>query len=156
MPRSLARYAPTTLLAVLAVTLAVGCSDETTTAVNRPDDTTDTQPPLSPAFDEWSAKDGGPLELAWSENVEADFAGYNIYRYSPDPERLQSYVKITMMPLTVNEYTVVDAQAGVYEYYRVSSVDTNGNESAMSSPVMTSFHFPSDNQPPLIEPNNLP
>jgi hypothetical protein len=31
-------------------------------------------------------------------------------------------------------------------------VDGTGNESAVSNAVETSFHFPSDNQPPPIEP----
>lgn len=156
MRRSLTRCSPATVLAVLLVAFAVGCSDGTNNAVNRPNDTTDTQPPLSPAIDGWTAKDGGPVRLTWTANGEADFAGYNLYRYAPHPDRLQSYSRINPGLITTNSFVVTDAQPGVYEYYRVSAVDADGNESALSSAVETSFHYPSDNQPPPIEPNTWP
>jgi hypothetical protein len=144
------------VLVVSLVALLAGCSDQHETTVNPPAPNPDTQPPMTPSMGQWTAKEGGPLYLAWSEGSEADLAGYNIYRYAPNPGSLQSYVKLNMGLVTENSLMVQDAMPGVYEHYRVSSVDDSGNESAMSSAVETSFHFGSEDQPPPIEPNYIP
>lgn len=156
MHRSLARCCPAAVLALSLIAIVAGCSDQHDAAVNPPDQSQDTQPPLTPVMEQWAAKDGGPLTLNWSDNGEADLAGYNLYRYRPTPESLQSYTKINVGLIGENSYMVPDATPGVYEYYRVSSVDGAGNESALSGPVETSFHFGSQDQPPPIEPRNLP
>jgi hypothetical protein len=140
------------LLLLVMTAFAAGCSDDQAKTVTPPGNTrADTHPPMAPVMDEWTAPEGGPLHLTWVESTEPDVVGYNVYRYEPSPERTSSYTLLNSPPLTTNEFVVEDAVPGVYEFYRVSCVDEVGNESALSGYVETSFHYPSNDQPPLIE-----
>jgi len=63
------------------------------------------------------------IELVWERNAEKDFAFYRVYR---DGKRVGD-------SLTSPAYSDKDAMPGVKYSYRVSAVDTAGNESAQSA-----------------------
>jgi len=62
------------------------------------------------------------IELVWDRNTEKDFAAYRVYR---DGKKIAD-------SLTAPSFSDRDVQRGVKYEYRVSAVDTAGNESAKS------------------------
>lgn len=69
----------------------------------------------------------GGTELAWVAVVEADLAGYNIYR-SDLPSG--TYEKINASPVKTAGYK--DASGNSNHFYKIKAVDTSGNESEFS------------------------
>lgn len=65
------------------------------------------------------------IELVWERNTEKDFGTYRVYR---DGTKVAE-------DLTAPAYSDRDAKPGVKYSYRVSAVDTAGNESAKTAPV---------------------
>jgi hypothetical protein len=65
------------------------------------------------------------IELVWERSTEKDFAFYRVYR---DGKRVSD-------SLTSPAYSDKDAMPGMRYAYRVSAVDTAGNESAQSATV---------------------
>ena len=65
------------------------------------------------------------VELVWERNTERDFAAYRIYRNGQ------------ALPQTVASpaYSDRDVQPGTRYEYRISAIDTAGNESAQSAPA---------------------
>jgi fibronectin type 3 domain-containing protein len=108
--------------------LAAGCtSDDNPLAPTASEDTT---PPSIPVNVEVS---GGAHRLIWDSNAEADLAGYNVYRFDPDPSRENSYVKMNGSLVTANAWLApIDTHTWIY---RVGAVDASGNESAKSGQV---------------------
>ena len=76
----------------------------------------------------------GALVLAWNASADADVAGYNVYRYSPDPARENAYVKINGALVTGTEFVVTDAGSDA-SWYRIKAVDTSANTSAASGAI---------------------
>lgn len=74
---------------------------------------------------------GNDLVLTWDASVDADVAGYDVYRYSPDPARENSYVKINGALVTDTEFMVIDAPS-IASWYRIKAVDSSANASAAS------------------------
>jgi hypothetical protein len=90
----------------------------------------DTSAPQMPSGLDVKPTDNSAI-LTWTENTEADLAGYFIYR-SDRPNG--DFVKLNpKTPRAFNEYEDQNYRAGFY--YAVSAVDTSGNESKMSAPV---------------------
>lgn len=71
---------------------------------------------------------GEGVELIWTANVEADLAGYNVYRREPDG----SFQKINHDLLITPIFRDASAQAGRSYFYRVTALDLAGNESGPS------------------------
>ena len=110
----------------LAVAFFAGCAtDNPLTAAG-----IDSTAPGAPTNLVASAR-GGELLLTWDASSDGDVAGYDVYRYSPDPARENSYVKINSALVTDNEYLVSDA-SGSSSWYRVKAVDASSNSSAAS------------------------
>ncbi len=105
-------------LIVLALT---GCSSDS----NNPSPTAvDTAPPAVPADVNGQPYDGA-VALSWAANtVDADLAGYNVYRVNGD-----RVAALTAAPQVQTSYTDVNPVPGT-NTYRVTSVDMTGNESA--------------------------
>ena len=109
----------------LAVAFFAGCAtDNPLTAAG-----IDSTAPGAPTNLVASAR-GGELLLTWDASSDGDVAGYDVYRYSPDPARENSYVKINSSLITDNEYLVTDAAGS--SWYRVKAVDASSNSSAAS------------------------
>jgi len=66
------------------------------------------------------------ISLAWNANTEADLAGYNVYR-SASADGPFARLNTGLLPVT--SYTDDAAPAGSVSYYRVTAIDTGGNES---------------------------
>ena len=71
----------------------------------------------------------GIVNLSWLLNGEIDFAGYNLYR-NGDPTPLNGATLLKAPSYADAQVTNLTTYT-----YRITGVDTNGNESAQSSPV---------------------
>ena len=90
----------------------------------------DTIPPAAPTGLVASAAGSTSINLGWNNNSETDLAGYKIYRsttggFTPGIENFVEEV-------TVNSYSDTGLDAETIYYYKVTAVDTSGNESQPS------------------------
>jgi hypothetical protein len=117
--------------ALSLVPLINGCSEEGTTSPSPIiQDTSPPSPPLGLNVN------GGKMgvTLSWSPNLEADLAGYNAWIYDPAPGQVQSYRKLNDALITDLEYRCKDLPSPDPDYYfRLTAVDTYGNQSPMSA-----------------------
>ena len=81
------------------------------------------------------------VELSWSINVEADLAGYRVYRGETEGSRGQM---LTTELLPTPTYRDASVRAGQHYWYTVTAVDRAGNESTDSAPV--AVEIPQTNQ----------
>ena len=107
-------------------TLVEGEDSETVSVL-----THDIFPPAQPR--ELQAVFSGPgqqpfIDLSWASNVEADLAGYNVYRQEEGGEA----VKINSQLVTAPAFRDDHVASGKKYVYSVSAVDLRGNESARS------------------------
>ena len=72
------------------------------------------------------------VELSWSINVEADLAGYRVYRSETEGSRGQLLTPELLLTPTYRDATV---RPGQHYWYTVTAVDHAGNESAESAAV---------------------
>jgi WD40 repeat protein len=100
----------------------------------------DTIPPAAPTGLTATGSTAG-IALAWNANTEPDLAGYNVYRAASSAG---PFTKLNASLLTVTGYNDTAAPTGVTSYYRVTAVDTSGNE---STPATASALRP-DTTPP--------
>jgi hypothetical protein len=68
------------------------------------------------------------VDLIWSPDIEADLAGYNVYRR----EQKGVPAKLNSEPVKAPAYRDRSVQSGKEYFYSVSAVDVRGNESARS------------------------
>ncbi len=83
-------------------------------------------PPSAPQ-DLTAMASGGDMILEWTANPEPDLAGYEIYRQTPE-----GWSKVNESLVTGFTYTDAGLSNGTY-VYRVTAVDTAGNESPPSN-----------------------
>lgn len=86
----------------------------------------DATPPAAPGG-LTAAGSGAGISLAWNANTEADLAGYNVYRGASSGG---SFIRLNTGLLAITSYIDSAAPAGAVSYYRVTAVDTSGNESS--------------------------
>jgi len=123
-------------VALLALT-ASGCGDGASTT-SAPDE--DLTPPAAPINVSASLRDVD-VTVAWTRNSEVDFASYRVYRSVNSGE-------FTVLA-DCNQARFVDSieDFGLYEMsYRVTAIDANDNESALSDNVEVIV----DNPEPMI------
>ena len=128
---------PRKLLPALALTvvLATGCtSDENPLAPTSGG--SDTTPPASP-LSLVHHTDGTGQVLSWAASADADLAGYNVYRYDPDPSRESAWIKINGSLVSGTSYPIQRTPGETI--YSIRSVDQSGNESPLSSVVSAQF-----------------
>ena len=87
---------------------------------------------------------GTALDLAWTANTESDLAGYHVYRAL---SALDQGTRVTTSPVTGTRYTDTGLTVNVTYYYRITAMDTSGNESVPSSPPVSGVPLP-DVTPP--------
>jgi hypothetical protein len=80
------------------------------------------------------------VDLSWSINVEADFAGYRIYR-SEHQGTAGSLLQSELLPTPA--YRDTSVQPAHHYWYSVTAVDRTGNESAPSPPAAIEIAQPS-------------
>lgn len=81
------------------------------------------------------------VDLSWSINVEADLAGYRVYRSDRRGERGE---QVTAELLLTPAYRDNSVESGRKYWYSVSAVDRSGNESALSEQVIVETTQPSN------------
>lgn len=126
---SLRRVLSAAILAVSVVAITGCATDNPVSSLSGLDATAPGAPTSILAEDR-----NGALVLTWNASSDADVAGYNVYRYSPDPARENAYVKINGAIVTGTEYMVTDATADP-SWYRIKAVDTSANASAASGAI---------------------
>jgi fibronectin type 3 domain-containing protein len=77
------------------------------------------------------------VNLDWNDNSETDQAGYNVYRSS---SLNGTYVKLNSALLANSQYNDAGAPGGT-SYYRVTAVDTSGNESSPAATNVSRIAF---------------
>jgi hypothetical protein len=101
----------------------------------------DTFPPHAPSGLE--AVPGGAtaadrsIDLSWTPDTDADLAGYFVYRQEVDAKGAVAgtATRLNLTPVVGPAYRDQTAVAGRRYAYRVTAVDTAGNESAPSADV---------------------
>jgi hypothetical protein len=73
----------------------------------------------------------GSVELDWSDNGEADLAGYNVYRAFSETG---TFTRLNTALVAPSAFTAA-ASAEIRSFYRVTAVDAAGNESDPSAVV---------------------
>jgi len=91
----------------------------------------DTGPPAAPAGVTAARQGNGTVRVSWTPNVEADLAGYRVYR-SLSAGGL--FVALNGSPIAASQYVDSTIPPGTGSvWYQVTSQDNAGNESARSS-----------------------
>ena len=101
--------------------------------VPRVDRILDTAPPSAPAGVQASLQSSDPsldVHVQWSNNSEADLAGYHLYRaYSQSGP----FTRVNGSLLVTNQYNDAGLPDSAAVWYQVSAVDAASNESARST-----------------------
>jgi hypothetical protein len=107
----------------------------------------DTTPPPVPAGLSATAGNAAVV-LSWTPvtNAASDLNGYNVYR-STSPTATPT--KINLAVLTTASYNDTGLTNATTYYYRVSSIDTHGNESAISAQASATPTLPDTTPPPV-------
>jgi len=78
-----------------------------------------------------ASEDEGQVTLTWEPNNEDDLAEYRLYRNtSPEPT-----TRVATIPKGTTNHPDPDVSNGTTYYYRLTAVDTDGNESGYSNEV---------------------
>src|SRR6185437_6958497 len=103
----------------------------------------DTFPPKAPAS-LVAAPSGTSIDLSWEPNTEPDLAGYLVYRQlvSPVGTLVGTPTRLTPGPISAPAFSDQTAQPGQTYSYRVTAVDTAGNESPVSNETQESRRNP--------------
>jgi fibronectin type 3 domain-containing protein len=77
------------------------------------------------------------IDLSWTPNTDPDLVGYNVYRQDVDSKgaAVGTAARLNTTPVVGPAYRDPTAVAGRRYAYRVTAVDTAGNESAPSADV---------------------
>ncbi|HLW43471.1 MAG TPA: fibronectin type III domain-containing protein [Candidatus Acidoferrales bacterium] len=109
----------------------------------------DTFPPPAPtglvaAVAPATASTPAHVNLSWNISTEPNVAGYNIYRSTADTVSVDRWDRLTSSPLLTPAFRDIPEVSGKQYFYRVTVVDTFGNESAPSVSVNVSLPAPSE------------
>jgi hypothetical protein len=97
---------------------------------------------------------GTTVEVRWSHNLESDLAGYNVYRSLTSGG---TYTKLNKVPTDRTSYYRDDGVASLTTYYyKVSAVDSSGNESNLTAPVSVITSPPYHTVFPIVMGTNTP
>lgn len=106
----------------------------------------DLTPPAQPSSLTATPSASG-IQLNWNDNTEGDFNQYKVYRSTS----ANSGFTVIADNLTTSAFNDTNAPKGVVSHYRVTALDTTGNESA---PAAASATRPGDGTPPPPPPTN--
>jgi uncharacterized protein YceK len=119
------------LAGVATLAMLSGCGS--TASPTEPGPGLDTTPPPAPTHLVYSHDAQGRPVLAWDASAAPDVASYDVYVYSPAPDRDSAYLLITSD--ANNNYVLPTVSTATEATYRVRAVDTSGNKSAFSAAV---------------------
>ena len=100
--------------------------------------------PAAPTSLQATAGDG-QVSLGWDANTEDGLAGYNVYRSTSSFQEVANATQVNDELVGEASYTDADLTNGTEYFYRVTAVDTSGNESTGSNEVSAT---PTDQAPP--------
>lgn len=81
----------------------------------------------------------GSRYVAWNPVAAGDLAGYQVYRYSPDPARENAYEMVAQIPNRETRYLLPTIEPGGSVTVRVRSVNEGGKLSALSQPFTVAY-----------------
>jgi hypothetical protein len=119
------------LAGVATMAMLTGCGNSA--APTDPGQGLDTTPPPAPVHLYYSHDPQGRPVLAWDASTAPDVASYDVYIYSPSPDRDNAYLLISTD--ADNNYVLPTVSTTTSNTYRVRAVDTSGNKSAYSAAV---------------------
>ncbi len=93
--------------------------------------TVDTSIPDSPTSLTAQSRKGGEVKLLWQKPLGNDFAGFNVYRATSSFSSIPAAEKVNAELLLSTGYMDLPSSEGIW-YYRVTTQDSAGNESALS------------------------
>lgn len=103
----------------------------------------DTTPPPAPASVFASYDATGPANLLWEASAAPDVIGYQVYVYSPSPDRDNAYVLADDPDNSDTSFLIPSVSGDAEVHYRVRAVDASGNTSAFSAAATVHFQAPS-------------
>ena len=106
----------------------------------------DPEPPETPLIIKVEPSDSR-VELNWSFNKESDFEGYNLYKSDENIEAIKQLEPANEGLLKDTTFTDEQVNNGTTYYYRITSVDLNGNESIPSEQVQVTPFAPPPTRP---------
>lgn len=98
----------------------------------------DTTPPPAPSS-VYASYEGNGARLIWDASAAADVIGYQVYVYSPSPERDNAYVLADDADGSDTRFDVPGLEGDAQAVYRVRAVDASGNTSPFSASVTVQF-----------------
>jgi hypothetical protein len=113
------------LVLICAAVMAFGCGSSSTSP--EPVNEAPIGPPLHVLARQY---DGGDILVAWEPNSQANIVGTNLYRANQGSD---NFVKLNPSPITIKVYLDDTVQYGNGYVYRVTSVNSGGNESVYRS-----------------------
>ena len=116
------------MLTIATMAILAGCGSSTLTGP-----VTDTAPPAAPGIVTLTHDAQGRLAITWDLSPSATVKGYDVYMYSPSPERASAWVLLDDPTPADNQFVLPDGPAATT--YRVTCVSQSGAHSALSSPV---------------------
>jgi hypothetical protein len=81
------------------------------------------------------ASAGGVVSLFWPTNPERDVVGYYVYRTEGEPGESSAWTRLTQSPYARTTYRDERVRVGARYGYRLTAVDSAGNESPPSAAV---------------------
>ncbi len=96
--------------------------------------TVDTSIPDPPRSLTGQSKEAGKIKLLWQRPLDTTLAGYNVYRSSASFTGIAQAQKVNADLVTATGFTDLPDSEGDW-YYRVTTEDAAGNESALSDEV---------------------
>jgi hypothetical protein len=125
------------LVAFAMMATLTGCGD--TTSPTALSSNVDTTPPPAPAGMSVSYDAAGTARLDWDASAAPDVIGYQVYVYSPSPDRDNAYVLANDPDGSDTSFQIPSVEGNSQVVYRVRAVDAAGNHSAFSSSVIVQF-----------------
>ncbi|MBW1737327.1 MAG: hypothetical protein JRJ69_07185 [Deltaproteobacteria bacterium] len=108
----------------------------------------DVTPPIAPVFRTFRVREG-TIELRWYPNTEDDLAGYDIYRSKAgDKPATSTKLNKKLIPSVQHSFTDKGMSAGEKYVYALRAVDTSGNASPQSRPLVASTFDKTPPPPP--------
>ena len=81
------------------------------------------------------------IDITWNANPETNIYGYYIYRLQDT-----TYKRYALVSPDIRIYDDFVGSSGITETYKISAVDSNGNESVLSTPVTATTYSMTDDQ----------
>lgn len=128
------RHIVPALAALTLAALLVGCSKKSTPTGVTPLDETPPAPPTHVMGMPDLAN--GCVLLQWAPSTSPNVRGYEVFFYSPSPDRENAWVVITETDADVTQYPLPNVTETTVEYYRVRAVTPSGKHSEWSAVTM--------------------